>query len=74
MPTPPRETIGGTKGRQLNALDAGLEVYDRILQLEEVKNSSEWDDCDQDEKDLINDEIIAINAYYEANQARVATY
>jgi len=71
---PPRESISGTRPKQIEAMERGIEIYARLLELDEEVNSTDYAAYSQDEKDLVDAEFSTALAYYDKNQSRVATY
>ena len=74
MPTPPRESIGGTRPHQINAFNFSKASYDYLVTLDEFEQSEEYGALDQSEKDLIQDEIFQQTKAYETLWARVEEY
>lgn len=71
---PPKESIGGTKRRQIVAMERGISSYAYLEELDEIKNSYEYDEMDTDEKELFDADFDAEITAYEKNQARVNLY
>lgn len=74
LTSPPRESISGTKPRQISAMERGIDTYSYLQELDDIKNSTEYDSLGQDEKDLFDADFNAEIAAYEKNQERVSTY
>ena len=71
---PPRESIGGTKPRQISAMADGIDYYNKLVLMEEMIESSDYQDFPQEEKDWIEAESEALLLAYAKNQDRVNTY
>lgn len=63
MPTPPRESIGGTKGHQIAMWEFSHKIYNELESIEALKKDAEWDDISMVEQTQID------NYYYKLEDA-----
>lgn len=74
LPTPPKETIGGTKGHHKTAATFMDKQYRYLLDLKDFAESTEYSEEDQSERDMIESEYDLQYNAYEALRKRVENY
>ena len=74
MPTPPKESIGGSKPHQLAAFEAVQNEFRYISKLENFTNSDEFYELDKFEQAQITTELEMRTRAYEVLNARVNNY
>lgn len=74
MPTPPKESIGGTKGHQIAAWEMSKTIYDYLRDLTDFSTSVEFEDEPAGDQELIFSELTELEKAYEILNARVANY
>lgn len=74
MVTPPKESIGGTKGHQTKAFEFSKTSYDYLVELERFMDTEEFTELDLAEKDLILGELEEQTKAYEILWERVDQY
>jgi hypothetical protein len=74
MPTPPRESISGTKGHQVAAFEFSKTSYNYLVELERFMDTEEFTELDLAEKDLILGELEEQTKAYEILWERVDQY
>ena len=74
MPTPPKESIGGTKGHHLVAFEFAKTEFEYLVALERIKNDSAFSELSDPEKTRIENEVKQRNLVYENLRLRVEDY
>lgn len=74
MPTPPKETIGGTRPRHIADHEFALIQYDYIVHKEDFITTPEFQAMDEDEQTAANMDIELQNVAYENLRLIVEDY
>ena len=74
MPTPPKESIGGSKPHQLAAFEAVQNEFRYLTKLENLAKSEDFEELDEFEQAQILSEIDMRSRAYEVLNARVLNY
>lgn len=72
--TPPKESMGGTKGHQIIAYEFNKMSYKYLVELDKFTSTEEFYELSQTERDLITSELKNQTKAYELLWARVDTY
>jgi len=74
MPTPPKESIGGTKGHQIIAFEFSNKEFEYLKSQEILIASEDFSDFENSEKESILNEFEIRSAAYETLRIRVEDY
>ena len=74
MPAPPRQSIGGTKGHQIEAFEFSKSSYNYLVDLEAFTKTEEFNELNQVERDLIANELKNQTKSYNILWERVNSY
>lgn len=72
--SPPKESIGGNKKHQLQALERGISTYAELVKMNDFKNSGDFRNLDITEQNALESEFQKYLVAYEENQAIVSEY
>lgn len=74
MPTPPRESIGGTKPKQIADFNFHKAQFEYISDIETYTQSQDFSDLTEEEKTIINSNLRNQNIAYEELREIVDSY
>jgi hypothetical protein len=74
MPTPPKESIRGTKAHQITSFEFAQKQFSYIREMEVFAESEDFTELSETEKAFITNEIEQQNYAYETLRQRVEDY